>query len=245
MKKYLTLAAAAALGAIASPVHAGVVAGDPLTGGIGYRWTVTMDGEDVFSFTRHVGAWAWEDTPLFTSGQPPVGWTHNSDWVALKLEVSSYVTLRLTNASGVPNIGDPSGFAGTNLFPGMTIYSGWDNDLAPQAFADANNEGIPVDNWHSYVNRGNIDWAEDAQYFAHLEPNGTHVIEATMFMAAGEYSIVFGGKSPSGSPEPRQGYEATFTTSAVPEPSTAWMALAGGIASFVRRRDRPAQFREC
>ncbi|HET6408158.1 MAG TPA: hypothetical protein VFG14_09780 [Chthoniobacteraceae bacterium] len=209
---------------------------DPQAGGIGYRWTVTLGSSDSASFSRHAGAWAWEDTALFSSGQTPVGWTHNSDWVAFKLEMAGYVTLRLTNAEGIPNLGDPSGFAGNNLFPGMTIYSGWDNDLAPQSFADANNEGFPVDNWHSYVNRGNIEWAEDVQYFAHLEPNGTHSIEATFFMDAGDYTLVFGGRSPSGNPEPRQGYAATLTSSPVPEPGSALVALAGGAALLVRRR---------
>jgi len=211
---------------------------DPQTGGIGYRWTVTVGADDSASLVRHVGAWAWEDTSLFGSGETPVGWTHNSDWVALRLEVDSYVTLRLANAAGVPNptLQDPNATAGNNLYPGMTIYVGWDNDLAPQAFADANNDGIPVDNWHSYVNRDDIEWAEDTQYFAHLEPNGTHAVEATLFMPAGDYTIAIGGKSISTSAEPRQGYLATFETSVVPEPSTALTALMGGLAILIRRR---------
>jgi hypothetical protein len=238
MKNQLMIVLPAVMAFIPMGAGAGVVAGDSLPGGIGYRWTVTMSGEEVLSFKRHIGAWAWEDTSLFGSGETPVGWTHNSDWIALTLQVPSYVTLRLTNASGVPNIGDPTGFAGDNLFPGMSIYSGWDNDLAPQAFSDANNEGIPTNDWHSYVNRGNIEWAEDTLYFAHVEPNGTHVIEATFFMEAGNYSLVFGGNSPSLTPEPRQGYEATFTTSVVPEPGTALVSMLGGTALLARRGRR-------
>jgi hypothetical protein len=217
-----------------------VLQSDPQLGGIGYRWTVTMGGSDSATFKRHVGAWAWEDTSLFGSGETPVGWTHNSDWVAFKLEVAGYVTLKLTNVGDVPNPTpqDPNALAGNNLFPGMTIYSGWDNDFVPQAFADANTEGVLVDNWHSYVNRDDIDWAEDVQYFAHLEPNGTHTIEATFLMDAGDYTLVFGGKSPSASPEPRQGYEATLTSSPVPEPGTALAAMLGGGAVLARRRAR-------
>jgi len=217
-----------------------VLQDDPQAGGIGYRWTVTAGVNDFASVTRHVGAWAWEDTSLFGSGETPVGWTHNSDWIAFKLEADAYVTFRLTNAEGVPNptSQNPDAVAGNNLYPGMTIYSGWDNDFVPQAFADANTEGVLVDNWHSYVNRDDIEWAEDTQYFAHLEPNGTHVIETTLFMTAGDYTIAVGGKSISTAAEPRQGYLATFTTSAVPEPASALAALAGGVMLLSRRRSR-------
>jgi len=211
---------------------------DPLAGGIDYRWTVLMGQDDLATVSRHVGAWAWEDTSLFGTGDTPLGWTHNSEWVALKLDVAAFVTLRLENVAGVPNPspGNPDATAPANLYPGLTIYSGWDNDLAPQAFADANTDGAPVHNWHSYVNRGNIEWAEDLAYFNHLEPNATHVIETTLLMPAGEYTIVIGGKSISTSAEPRQGYLATLSTSAVPEPGSALAALLGGCAVLARRR---------
>jgi hypothetical protein len=235
--QYVGLLAAALL--LCPVAHASIVSPtDPQAGGIGYRWTVTLGGSDFASVSRHVGAWAWEDASLFGAGETPVGWTHNSEWVALKLEVDSFVTFRLANAAGVPNLGDPTGFAGNNLFPAMTIYSGWDNDLAPQAFADANNDGDPVDNWHSYVNRANIDWAEDVGYFSHLEPNGTHVVEATILMSAGDYTIVLGGKSTSSVAEPRQGYSATFTSSPVPEPGTVVIAVIGGIVVLTQRARR-------
>lgn len=209
---------------------------DPQSGGILYRWTVTAGLNDSASLTRHVGAWAWEDSSLFLPGQTPVGWTHNSDWIAFRLEADAYVTLTLGSAEGVPL--PPSSTAGTNLIPGMTIYSGWDNDLAPQEFIDANSPGEPVGDWHSYVNRGDIEWAEDTQYFAHLEPNGTHFVETTLFMEAGDYTIVVGGRSLSTAAEGRQGYQATFTTSTVPEPGSAVVALIGGTVLLGRRRKR-------
>jgi len=55
-------------------------------------------------------------------------------------------------------------------------------------------------------------------------------------MPAGEYTIVIGGKSISTSAEPRQGYLATLSTSAVPEPGSALAALLGGCAVLARRR---------
>lgn len=209
---------------------------DPQAGGIGYRWTVNLGGNDFASVTRHVGAWAWEDSSLFSPGQPPVGWTHNSEWIALHLDADAYITFLLTSADGVPML--PSGTAGNNLYPGMTIYSGWDNDLAPQAFADANNGGEPTNDWHAYVNRDDIEWAEDTQYFAHLEPNATHSVQATLWLPAGDYTIAVGGKSISTAAEGRQGYTASFTASPVPEPSSAIAALVGGGLVLGRWRRR-------
>ncbi|MDB6173962.1 MAG: exported protein of unknown function [Chthoniobacteraceae bacterium] len=238
MKKRYCLAAFAGLLGYSATEASTVSQTDPQAGGIIYRWTVSLGADDSASVSRHVGAWAWQDSSLFGSGETPVGWTHNSEWVALKLELPALVTFRLSNIAGVPNPTslDPNAVAPANLYPGMTIYSGWDNDLAPQSFADANNEGTPTDNWHSYVNRGDIEWAEDTHYFTHLEPNGTHVIEATMLMPAGEYTIAIGGKSISTSSEPRQGYLASFSTSAVPEPCTTSLALLGGLALLSKRR---------
>ncbi len=211
---------------------------DPLSGGIGYYWTVAMGQSDTASVSRFVGAWSWQDSSLFSPGETPVGWTHNSDWVALKLDVPAMVTLRLENKSGVSlgNPSQPDATASGNLIPGMTVYAGWDNDLAPQSFSDANNDGEPTQNWHSYNNRGNVAWAEDMNYFTHLEPNGTNVIQLTMMMPAGEYSIVIGGNANSTADPARQGYLASFSTAAVPEPCGASLALFGGAALLGRRR---------
>ncbi len=232
-----TLAIALVLGT-ASSFASTVSQTDPQVGGIGYRWTVMLGETDSASITRHVGAWAWEDSGLFGSGETPVGWTHNSDWVALKLDVPALVTLRLENAAGVPNPStqNPNNIAPNNLYPGMTIYSGWDHDSVSQAFADANNGGTPTQDWHAYVNRADNAWAEDTKYFSHLEPNGTHLVTATMLMPAGEYTLVLGGNSISTTSEPRQGYLATFTTAPVPEPGTAALVLVGGLALLNRRR---------
>ncbi|MES2572688.1 MAG: PEP-CTERM sorting domain-containing protein [Verrucomicrobiota bacterium] len=245
MKKAFSLTAitlAALLGH--SAVEASTVSQtDPQVGGIGYRWTVVMGINDSAALSRHVGAWAWQDSALFDPGETPVGWTHNSEWVALKLELPSLVTLRLENVAGIPNptSQNPSALAPDNLYPGMTIYSGWDNDLAPQAFADANNEGLPTNNWHSYSNRGNVDWAEDTQYFSHLEPNGTHVIEATLLMPAGDYTLAIGGQSIATGNEPRQGYLASFSTTPVPEPGSTSLALLGSLALLCKRRRQNAR----
>ena len=213
---------------------------DPQSGGIIYYWTVNLGMNDSASASRFVGAWSWQDSSLFSPGETPVGWTHNSDWIALKLEVPAIVTLRLESQSNVSlqNPFNPDAVASPNLVPGMTVYAGWDNDPVPQAFADANNGGVAADSWHSYSNRGNVEWAEDMRYFTHLEPNGTHVVQVTMLMPAGEYSLAIGGNASSTDDQSRQGYLASFSTSPVPEPATGGLLILGGLATLAARRRR-------
>ena len=222
---HLIIATSALLG-ISAARAATVSQTDPLDGGIGYRWTVGLDDDDSATVIRRVGAWAWEDKTLFGNpgqGTTPVGWTHNSEWIALILDSPAVLTVRLENRGDVV---DPSptgtGFYGNNLFPGFTLYSGWDND-DPEVS-------------HSYINRGNISWAEDLTYLINPEPNGTHVLEQTVVLPAGNYTMVLGGNSLSIAAEGLQGYQATFTTTPAPEPGSASLALAGCLALLTGRR---------
>ncbi len=208
---------------------------DPAAGGVPYRWTVLMSGTDFTSLERHVGAWSWEDESLFTPGGPTVGWTHNADWIALSLDTAVLLTIRLERKGDVlwdvPTNTDPNKFAGNNLFPGFTLWSGWDNDGGDS---------------HDFNNVGNVEWAEDLSYIAHQAPPTTgpiedrHMIERTFELGPGQYTFVFGGNSESQASEGRQGYQATFTTTAVPEPGSALLIAAGAVLTAMRRPWRKA-----
>jgi hypothetical protein len=225
-------AAAAVLGVPAVVNAATVTETSPGAAGVPYRWTVLMSGLDSASLARHLGAWSWEDESLFAPGSPTVGWTHNSDWVALSLDTAVRLTIRLERKADVlwdvPTNPDPNKFAGNNLFPGMTLWSGWDSD------GNSN---------HDFNNVGNVAWAEDLSYIGHQGPPTTglsdtrHVIERTFELAPGNYTFVFGGNSESTASEGRQGYKATFTTTAVPEPGSA-LLIAAGSALWALRRPR-------
>lgn len=204
------------------------VAADPLEGGIFYYWTVNMGANDTTSFARHVGAWSWQDG---VSAGNTIGWTHTSDWIALKLEVATMVTLRLESKADVLNPGpDPDEiiYAGGFLVPGMTIYSGWDNDEEPAGIGDIT---------HAFNNRANNIWAEDTQYMTHVDGTGGHMVEVTMQMPAGEYTIVVGGNANSSENPGRQGYLMTVTTgAAVPEPASGGLLMLSGLGFLARRR---------
>jgi len=199
-----------------------VVTAPPPAEGIPYRHTITMSGADSASVTRHVGAWSWEDNALFDpgNGEPPVGWTHTSDWVALTLLEATRFTLRLERQEGVlsPTSQDPNNIAGTaSMFPSFTIYSGWDTDGAQN---------------HTFNNRGHLDWA-GVTYLDHLDNSTQFFAARTWDLPAGNYSIVLGSNAPATEPN-RQGYLATLTT--IPEPGAA--ALSALAAGLLRRRRR-------
>lgn len=230
----LEMVAAAALltGAPVAATASSVVMADPGEEGIPYRWTVNLSGNDSASLARHVGAWSWEDESLFVEGQGTVGWTHNADWVAFHLDTAVVLTIRLERKGDVlwisPQNEDPNQFAGNNLFPGMTLWSGWDNDGG---------------DFHSFNNVGNVDWAEDLSYIGHQAPptigdlETRHMIESTFTLGPGDYTLVIGGNSQSTANEGRQGYLATFTTTPVPEPGSALLvAFGGGLCAMRRRR---------
>lgn len=200
---------------------------DPAAGGIGYAYTVVAGAGETGSFSSHVGAWSWEDNALFGNpGQStlPVGWTHTSNWMALKLTQDVFFSLTLERDANVPwpSAGEPNRLADTSsMFPSLTLYRGWDNDVAPQAFrtrsdiveAWAPYGGVPDDlgDHHTYNNRGNVDWAEDIRYHDHVDNSTSHRITRTWRLPAGDYSFAIGSNAAATNPL-RQGYKATFST---------------------------------
>jgi hypothetical protein len=190
----------------------------PPTVGVPYHWVVNLVADDMASMSRHVGAWSWEDNSLFDPGlgEPPVGWTHTSDWVALTLAQPAFLTLRLERDPNVslPTPLDPLHLAPVNsMFPSFTIWSGLDED---------------TDQLHTYNNHGNVSWAEDISFLDYLDNSTLTSAERTWTLPAGNYTIALGSNAPATDPE-RQGYRATFTTQPVPEPGTVTL-LAGAVA---------------
>lgn len=223
MKTHQVLAACAAM--LIEARGSTFITAAPLNTGIPYRHTITMDGTDSASVSRHVGAWSWEDNALFNAanGEPPVGWTHTSDWVALTLLTATQFTLRLERQEGVPfpTSENPANLAGTtSMFPSFTIYSGWDVD---------------GDQVHMYTNRGNIVWAEDVIYLDHLDNSALPFATRSLFLPAGNYTIALGSNAPATDTN-RQGYLATLTT--IPEPESALLAAAC-MAGLLHLRRRP------
>lgn len=172
------------------------------TGGIGYTYTVIAGAGETGSFSNHVGAWSWEDNALFSPGQPPVGWTHTSNWLALKLQEDVYFSLTMERDANVPwpSTEEPDRKADTSsMFPSFTLYRGWDNDGPDH---------------HTYNNRGNVIWAEDIRYVDHVDNSTADKVTRTWRLPAGEYSVALGSNAPANNAL-RQGYKATYSTSTV------------------------------
>ena len=218
-------------------------AGNPdAAGGIGYEWSVTLDGEDVGITPdlagSHVGAWSWEDESMFDPGDPTAGWTHTSQWASITLTEATYLTIRLEANGSVPftGSGNVGGFRPSDgFFPSFTLFSGVDQDEIPTDIAELLGADPADGEFHTYNNRGNIDWAEDLTFIGLKENSTDTSAEATWFLPAGTYTLAMGSNAPSDLNPPRQGFKATFST--IPEPSPALLgALAAGLVVFRRRR---------
>lgn len=217
---------------------ASLVQADPAAGGITYFWTATLGQTDTITTPNtsglSLGAWSWEDQGLFTTGEDTRGWTHTSHWVAVELAQASLFTLTLTANSLIPTA---TGFLPSDqFFPSFSLYSGWDNDSMPDAVATLLGESLGADDSHTYYNRGNIDWAEDLTFIGLRENTTLDTVSATWTLPAGKYSIVMGSNAPSEQSPPRQGYTASFTTTAVPEPSSILLTSAALGGLILRRR---------
>lgn len=187
--------------------------------GFPYRKLVTLNLADSAAFTRHVGAWSWQDSNLFDEGEDPVGWTHQSDWVQITLTSPTSLRLRMERQEGV-QVNATTIASTASLFPSFTLWSGIDTD---------------DDSVHMYNNDGNMAWAEGLTYVGHFANSTQTVAEFTFLdLPAGDYTMVLGSFSPA-TDTARQGYLATFTT--VPEPASA-LFLVSGLAVFGFRRFR-------
>jgi hypothetical protein len=115
-------------------------------------------------------------------------------------------------------------------------YSGWDNDTMPDAVATFLEEAEGANDSHTYNNRGDIDWAEDLSFIGLKENSTLNTVSATWTLPVGKYSVVMGSNAPSALSLPRQGYAATFTTTAIPEPSSVLLSAAALGGWLLRRR---------
>ncbi len=191
-------------------------AGRP-TEGVPYDWEVQMSSSDTTTFTRHVGAWSWEDNALFDPGDPSVGWTHTSDWLKLQLTADTKLTFRFEREANVAGANATS----PSMFPSFTLWSGWDVDGVQDHTYNNNNNSGPV-------------WAEDLTYMTHVDNSTETFVERTWDLQAGNYTFALGSNAPASDPT-RQGYRVTLTT--VPEPSAAMLAVLG-LGAWTQRRRR-------
>lgn len=171
----------------------------PAPGGVGYAWTAVVKPGETGTFSDHVGAWSWEDNALFAPGEPPVGWTHTSRWLALKLTEETFFSITLERDDDVPwpSQSEPERKADTSsMFPSLTLYHGWDNT---------------GDDFHTYNNRGNVIWAEGIRYVDHVDNSTQTSITRTWRLPAGEYSLALGSNAPANNTL-RQGFKATYST---------------------------------
>jgi hypothetical protein len=190
--------------------------------GIGYEFGVTMSGNDSAVYQGSVGAKSWNEpaNPIDAKG-----WTHTSDWTALDLTEAATLTVTVARQSGVtfyPPNGGPPVVEGDLLTPALSLYAGWET-TGPET--------------HTFNPTGNTSWAGELTYLAHeANPSSLTSITRTFDLAAGRYSLVFGGNPADTTLTGFHGYQATLST--VPVPAAVWLFGSGivGLVGLARRR---------
>lgn len=240
-RSYYLIAAAVGLWlAGAAPSHASTVtAGDSIAGGLAYTWTVNMSGNDTTAgsspaIAGGLGSLSWNDPINFGDEIPGVdigtGWTHTSRWTALTLTEATNLTITLA-ANGAATSGPA---AGTSLVPAFSLFAGHQQT-----------DGGTAGGYHVYNNSGNFNWNDidpewgttTLNYIGNeANPGGLSSISKTFSLAAGQYSIVFGGNPPAGSLAGSVPYQATLST--VPVPAAVWLFGSGlaGLVGLARRK---------
>ncbi len=197
--------------------------GDPSGRGVAYAWTVNMSGNDTTAgssppYTGSVGSRSWND-PINAGDPIGTGWTHTSSWTALTLTQATNLTITLAAN-------------GSSLVPAFSLFAG-------QQQTDGGTNG----GYHVYNNSGNFDWSTidpgygptTLSYIGNGTTSGSSVSN-TFSLAAGQYTIIFGGNPPAGTPASSVAYQATLTT--VPVPAAVWLFGSGlaGLAGLARRK---------
>lgn len=206
------------LGATTNQVQAATLSpSDPSAEGISYEWTVQMGNPDQVDWIGYVGARSWNEP-----ANPPglKGWTHTSNWVALELTEPVKLIVTIERAEGVPTF---NGIAFDTLYPALSIYSGWQLT------------GLED---HQYNTVGNSQWADEIVYIAHeANKNGSSEVTGTFILSPGLYSIAIGGDPTDPLATGLQGYQASLSTTAVPEPLTILgAATAFGFGGIFKRK---------
>jgi hypothetical protein len=181
--------------------------GDPEKGGIGYEWTVTIDGANHghAEITGSVGGKSSYE-PQFDA--PNFGWTHTSDWVAVEMKSKAVLEITVERLGGIyftktdEKTKETSIVtAGAKLYPALSIYTGWDSTTAKEQ-----GSFNPAGNFWSTIK------FKDVVYSTLGEKKITYRAK----LPAGKYSINIGGvnalycKESDSCFNGLHGYRATF-----------------------------------
>ena len=222
----------AAMAAIVNPGAA------PASTGIPYAWGVTMGSSDTTAGSTpayegttpgfRVGSHSWND-PINAGDPIGTGWTHTSNWTALTLTDAAHLSVTLEATVESPG-----------LVPAFSLYAGHQTtDLGSVQGCCG---------WHVYNNAGNFDWSSadptydssSLNYIGNEANLGglSSISKVFLSLAAGDYTLVYGGNPPPGTTVGPVGYHATLTTSPVPVPAAVWLFGSGlaGVVAFARRR---------
>jgi len=154
---------------------------EPSPIGIPYRWNVEMNPGQHANIEYFVGAKSWWEP---TNPPATPGWTHTSNWIALKLDARALVIIDVKPLAGIACTGSLSFacnqqtlVAAGDLYPAVSLYEGIDTT------SDQDHVFNPIGNFWSTINyldsKRNKSPNQVLRFQAKLDP--------------GEYTIDVGG----------------------------------------------------
>ena len=152
--------------------------------GIGYQWTVSMSGNDTTAgstptYTGTVGSLSWND-PINAADPIGTGWTHTSNWTALTLTDAANLSVTLAQTASPGGLGSRLlALAGPATQSAVTIIL------------------ITMRGTLTGV-RGGGGFLFVELYRQRSEPGALSSITKVFSLAAGQYTLVFGGNPPAG-----------------------------------------------
>ena len=191
------------------------------------KGTATDAAYAEWSITTTVGAWSFKD--LRPAANPNRGWGHTASWYLLEVREATQFVVSISSGQ-------------SHARPGFVIYAGEStNDDRANVHTFSNN-GLDLfllnDAWddngpEKATPVGSNTHDPGLAYVSHAHnSSGTNLIGGT-YLTPGLYTIVVGNAADSSTTPADPTFSITF---AVPEPSTALLALAGATAALRRRR---------
>jgi hypothetical protein len=202
-----------------------------------YLGKLTASDNSISSYntTLTTGGWSFADlrgtshtmfgSPISGTSQ---GWGHASRWFLLEITQATQFTLSMTPWNDPGTLGNEA----TDARPGFVIFAGESVEDVPSNAHTYNNDGTNMalnDGWDKNGPGG----TRGLTYVTNGYNAAGGSLTSGAFLSPGLYTIALGNIGDSLLATGNKGFDVTF---AVPEPSSAILALSGSLIAFRRRR---------
>lgn len=199
------------------------------------KLTATGTTYSTYNTTITPGGWSFADlrgsshtmfgSPISGSSQ---GWGHASRWFLLEITQATQFTLSMTPWDNPATPGNEA----TDARPGFVIFAGESVNDDPSEAHTYNNDGTNMALNDGWDKNGPGD-TRGLTYVTNGYNASGGSLSSGVFLNPGLYTMALGNIGDSTLATGGKGFDVTF---AIPEPSSAILALGGGLLAFRRRR---------